>query len=85
MRNLTAEQMEKMPSTEWFKKKLFKDNSITEKASKQKFYDISFTMNGNEKITGLWAIDLEEAKNKAWFKYWGCTNLQVTECTFNKK
>lgn len=85
MRNLTVEQMKRMPSKEWVKRSLFKDDLIIEKTSKQKYYDISYVKDGQEKQTGIWAVSLEEAESKATFKYWGCSNIKVEEYKFNNK
>ena len=84
MKNLSAEQMEKSPAMEWVKKSLFKDDSIVEKANKQSFFDISYVKEGCNYNTGIWAIDLKEATNKAFLKYWGCTNIQVIPYNFIK-
>ncbi len=78
MRNLTVEQMENMKSTSWVKHSFHKDNSIIKKASKQKFYDITVTFGDDTPIkkTGVWALNIEEAKEKAFHKHF---DLNVRE------
>lgn len=51
------------------KNSLEKDTSIIEKASKQKYFNFELVFTNKTEKAGIWAIDLEEAKDKIYFKY----------------
>ncbi|MBM7598137.1 hypothetical protein JOC34_000494 [Virgibacillus halotolerans] len=52
----------------WVKNSNFKD-SIIERRSKQKYYDIKVIYMDSTTYTGIWANNPEEAKSKAYYKF----------------
>lgn len=62
-----------------FNKKVKKDTSIFEKASKQKYFNVLITNNGIESQKGVWALNIEEAREKAYFKWIEADKREVIE------
>lgn len=67
----------------WVKQSYQKDDSIIKKANKQRYYKIEATYGNAVKVSGIWANNLKEAREKAYFKFIDADNREVKENNFN--
>lgn len=68
-----------MYNKNFFSNNVKEDNSIIEKASKQKYFNVIISKNGSESQKGIWAIDIAEAREKAYWKWIEADKREVTE------